>query len=916
MASKKTLKPAAKNQPTTSGKTPARPASPQSTDAPTESTPVDQARRLQESDFKRLPWRSVGPAIMGGRIADMAFAPGNPKTWFAAYATGGLWRTTNHGTTFTPLFDHEENASLGSVAVADAPADWSGWDASVKKADRLEKGKAKIIWVGTGEGNGRNSSSWGNGVYRSVDSGKTWQHLGLENTHDIPRLAVDPRNPDVCYVAALGHLWGRNKERGLYKTTDGGQTWDLVHHIDANTGCCDVILDPKNPDIVYAAFYDRLRTPYSFQSGGPKGGIYKSVDAGKTFTQLKKGLPKQTGRIGLDVFLCDPQKLVAVVEATEGGANSIRDDRMRGGGVFRSDDGGESWRRCSYRSPRAFYFSKIKFDPSDDNRLYMLGWTTEVSEDGGETFRGGWGDILHADHHAILVDPTDPSHIIVGTDGGAYQTFDKGENWDFLNTIAVGQFYNISLDNADPYRITGGLQDNGTWVFPSATNRQEDKSEAARTPQTGITNADIEFVLWGDGFHADFQPDDPDIVFGEWQGGNLTRVNLKTGERYWCIPEAREGQARFRFNWNSPFFVSSHDPDVIYHAGNRVFKLTNRGENWEVISPDLTTNHPDKMTTVGSNAETFCTVVSLSESPLKAGLLWAGSDDGLIHVTQDGGKSWTDVTPKAVEGKYISRIHASYHAEGTCYASVDGHRSDDMEPHVLMTTDFGQSWKDITGDLPAGRSVMVVRDDLQNSNVLYCGTESGVFASTNAGKNWIRLHGKGLPTVPVYDIKQHPREGDLVIATHGRSVWIMDDIRFLAGLDDTAVVSPLHLFPLRDVTPKWKLAYNGLWSHKLFRAPNPPMGLKIDYWVAEYQGEEVSVTIENEKGVTVKKLSGSGAPGFNRVVWNLQPDDWLKLADKGEEMFMNDFHARPGQYTVKLKLADHTAEATFKILPR
>lgn len=853
---------------------------------------------------------------MGGRISDLCFAPGNPKAWYIAYATGGVWRTKNHGTTFESIFDKESTASIGSIAVADAPADWIGWDKDTKKSDRLEKGKEKIIWVGTGEGNGRNSSSWGCGVFRSTDSGKSWQNVGLENTHDIPRIAVDPRNPDVCYVAALGHLWGRNKERGLYKTEDGGSTWNLIHFIDENTGCCDVILDPKNPDVVYAAFYDRLRTPFSFQSGGPKGGIFKSTDAGKSFKQLKKGLPKETGRIGLDVFLGDSKKLIAVVEATEDGANSIRDDRMRGGGVFRSEDGGESWTRCSYRSPRAFYFSKVKFDSKNDQRVYMLGWTTELSDDGGNTFRGGWADLLHADHHAILVNPQDPAHIIIGTDGGASQTFDGGETWDFLNTMAVGQFYNIALDQSESYRIAGGLQDNGTWVFPSANHREVPKDEACKTPATAITNSEIEFVLWGDGFHAAFQPDDPNIVYGEWQGGNLTRVNLQTGERRWCIPEAREGQPRFRFNWNSPFFVSAHDSNIIYHAGNRIFKLKNQGENWEVISPDLTTNHPEKMTTVGSNAETYCTVVSLSESPIKAGILWAGSDDGLIHVTQNEGKSWENVTPSDINGWYVSRLHASAHKPETCYASIDGHRSDHMDPLLLVTHDSGKSWKNITGDLPASHATMVIREDLKNPDVLYCGTEFGLYLTVNQGKNWIRLHGKGLPTVPVYDIQQHSREGDLVLATHGRSVWIMDDARFLGQLSQEILAKPLHLFELRDTKPKWKLAYNGLWTHKMFRAPNPPTGITIDYWISEYSGDEVSITIENETGVKVKSLSGSNAPGFNRVVWNLQPDEWHKLPDKGEEMFMNDFTARPGKYTIKVKMGDHSVSGSFEILER
>jgi photosystem II stability/assembly factor-like uncharacterized protein len=879
----------------------------------TESSPL--SRQLTEADLKRLPWRSVGPAIMGGRISDMCFAPGNPKTFYVAYATSGLWRTKNHGTTFQSLFDKEVTSAIGSLAVCDAPADWEGWDKDIKKADRLEKGKEKIIWVGTGEGNGRNSSSWGHGVYRSTDSGKNWTHCGLENTHDIPRLVVDPRNPDVCYIAALGHLWGHNPERGVYKTTDGGKTWDKVLFIDDKTGCCDIAIDPKNPETLYAAMYARLRTPHSFVSGGEKGGLFKSTDGGKSWKQLKTGLPKNTGRIGLDIFAGDTQKLIAVIEATDGGSNSIRDDRMRGGGVFRSDDGGATWRRCSHRSPRAFYFSKIKFDPTNDQRIYMLGWTTEVSDDGGETFRGGWGDILHADHHAILVNPSDSSHIIVGTDGGAYLTFDKGDNWDFLNTIAVGQFYNIALDDSTPYRISGGLQDNGSWVWPSShPTREAEEEKACRTPATGLTNADIEFILWGDGFHTDFDPEDKNIVYAEWQGGNLTRVNLHTGERRWLIPDAREGQPRNRFNWNAPFFVSQHKPHAIYLGGNTVFKLTNKGENFECISPDLTTADGSKMNTAGSNAENFCTLVSLAESPLKPGLLWSGSDDGLVHLTQNDGKSWDNVTPSEAAGRYVSRVEASHHTESRCYISLDGHRMDDMKPCLLMTSDFGKSWINITGDLPKTHSVMVIREDDTNPNILYCGTEAAMFVSLNQGKNWVKMHGKGLPTVPVYDIKQHQRDRDLVIATHGRSVWVLDNANWFSQATPENLAKPIHLFNLRSVKPIQRLHYNGLWSHKMFRAPNAPTGITIDYWINEYNGDEVSAVIENETGVTVKKLTGSNAPGFNRIVWNLQPDDWHKLADKSEEMMMNDFHCRPGKYKVKLTFGDNSAEGEFSIL--
>jgi photosystem II stability/assembly factor-like uncharacterized protein len=869
-------------------------------DPATKKAPPMGKRTLTEIDLKRLPWRSVGPASMGGRVSDLCFKPGDAKTFYVAYATGGLWRTTNRGTTFEPLFDKvTETSSIGSVAVARM----KGEDARFR------------IWVGTGEGNGRNSSSWGHGVYRSDDDGKTWEGCGLEETHDVPRLAVDPRDPDVCFAAALGHLWGPNPERGLYKTTDAGKTWGLVLAIDADTGCCDVIVDPEEPDTVFAAMYHRRRTPWSFRSGSETGGIYRSRDGGRTWTKLTKGLPESTGRIGLDVFAGDTKKLIAVVESTQDGANSIRDDRMRGGGVFRSDDGGETWRRLSVRSPRAFYFSKIKFDPKDDQRVYMLGWTLECSDDGGLTFYQGGGTVLHADHHAVIIDPQDPDHLVVGTDGGVYQSFDRGKTWDFLNTMATGQFYNIALDASDPYRIIGGLQDNGTWLGPSATNKESEKMDSAGVPATGISNCDWQVVFWGDGFHAAFDPTDPDTVYAEWQGGNITRINTRTGEKRYISPEPREGEPRHRYNWNSPFFVSPHDPTVVYHAGNSVFRLRERGEKWERISPDLTTRDPDKIETVGSNAETHCTVVSLCESPVRAGILWAGTDDGLIHVTRDGGRTWRDVTPPAVEGRYVSRLHASPHAEGRCYASVDGHRQDDMRPCVLVTDDFGETWADVTSDLPPGRTVHVVRDDLFRPDVLYCGTEQALWVSADRGGSWVRFHGSGLPPVPVYDIQQHPRETDIVVGTHGRSVWILDDAHWLSELTPEVLGSAFHLFSVRPARPQWKLEYPALWTHKAFRAPNPPAGARIDYWIGDYTGDPVEGRVEDSKGVVVKRLSGTNAPGYNRVTWNLEPEEWLKLADLGEDLW-NPFHVRPGEYRVTLKMGDLEASRTFEVLPR
>jgi photosystem II stability/assembly factor-like uncharacterized protein len=876
-------------------------------------TDAASGRELTTADLRRLPWRSIGPAVMGGRVAALAFAPSDTKTFYVGFATGGVWKTTNLGTTFRPIFDDKETSCIGAIAVGDAPPSWGGWSAEERKKpkkDLVEAGRGKIVWIGTGEGNGRNSSSWGNGVYRSTDAGATFEHVGLAETHDIPSMAIDPRDPDVCYVAALGRLWGHNPERGLFKTTDGGKTWDPVLQIDDRTGCCEVALDPQNPDVIYAAMYQRLRTPHSFQSGGLEGGIFRSKDGGKTWEKLGGGLPSQTGRIGLAVYPKDPRILYAVVESDEGGGRDIADDRSKSGGVFRSDDGGDTWTRQSVRTPRAFYFARIYVDPANPERVYLPGWVIEVSEDGGKTFRGGVGDKIHVDHHAFLIDPDDPKHLVNGNDGGVYQSFDGGETWTFLNTMAVGQFYNVAVDMGDPYRVAGGLQDNGTWVGPSATRKETGKNRDG-TLNTGITNADWEFVLWGDGFRAAFDPTDANVLYGEWQGGNLTRVDMARGTKTICTPRAKEGQPNYRFNWNSPFFVSPHDPQVLYHGGNVVFRFTERGDKWEIVSPDLTTADGRKILTAGSTAENYCTLTALAESPLEAGLLWAGSDDGLVHVRLGG--EWKNVTPKEADGLYVSEVEPGHHDKGRALVSVDGHRSNVFKPLILLTEDFGASWQDATGDLPSDTVVKVVREDLTNPDVLYCGTEHGAFVSIDRGKRWIRMNGKALPTVPIDDIVQHPRELDLVLGTHGRSIWVLDDASVFGQLTPAVLASAFHLFPVRPAKRYWRRHYGGLWTDQLWRAANPPFGARFDYWIGEYQDEEVAFVIEDAHGKEVAKMTGPNAPGLNRAVWDLQPHEWRRLPDRGEDLH-EPFYALPGSYRVKIKYGKHKAEAAFEVV--
>ena len=857
------------------------------------------ARPLTADDFKGLSFRSIGPSNMGGRVSSIALVPGSRTSFYAGFGTGGVFKTENLGVTFTPVFDDQPNLSIGAIAVADAPENWAGWAEEEKKeppappaeggtakdagaakdapADkgktRAEKGKGRIVWVGTGEGNGRNSSSWGNGVYRSTDAGRTWTHLGLENTHDIPRLAVDPRNPDVAHVAALGHLWGANPERGVYKTTDGGKSWKHSLKVDADTGACDVVLDPKGPDTVYAAMYARRRTPWSFSGNSEKGGIFRSSDGGASWTKLTRGLPARTGRIGLTVFPKDPRILYAVVESDTGGVQDSFDNYSKTGGLFRSDDRGDSWTRVSPINFRPFYFSRVATDPENADRVYLPGWDLAISDDGGKSFRGSGSPKVHVDFHAIVVNPLDPNQILVGNDGGVYVSHDRAKTWDYLNRMATGQFYRIAVDDSDPYRVAGGLQDNGSWMGPSETQfESEDAGPGGEAREDGILADDWRTIFFADGFTVAFDPVDRNIVYATGQGGAVARIRLDNNVKTSIAPAVREGQERIRFNWNSPYFVSPHDPTVLYMGGNKVFRLIERGNRFEAISPDLSKNEPVKTATVGSDAETYGTVVSLAESPLVAGMLWAGTDDGRVQVTKDGGKSWSDVTPKEAGGLYISRLAPSRHQKDAAYVAVDGHRSDDFRTLLFLTEDAGRSWRSIAGDLPPKEPVEVVVEAILNKETLFAGTEFGLYVTVDRGAHWVRLNGKSLPPAPVDDLVIHPRERDLVVGTHGRSIYILDDVTPIAQLTAENRAKPLVLFKPMAATPRLYTGRNYGGGAGLFRASNPAMGATITYWLKEGNPDGVSLSIADASGATIREINGPGRPGLNRVVWDLQAD--------------------------------------------
>ena len=834
--------------------------------------------------LKGLSARAIGPAIMGGRISDIALDPENPWTFYVAAAHGGLMKTTDNGASFSSVTEKESFVSTGAVAVAPS--------------------NAKVVWLGTGEANDRNSSGWGTGVYRSTDAGATWTRAGLERTRAIARIAVHPHDPDTAYVAAVGDLWSPTADRGLYKTTDGGKTWKAVLQAagaDADkVGAGDVAIDPANPEVVYTALYARRRTPWSFVAGPDAtggrdaGGIFRSTDGGATWKKLTSGLPSSTGRIGLSVHAKNAKIVYAIVQSADAGTSNIDDVTSRKGGVFRSDDGGDTWTRQSNLNPRPFYFSQIRVDPQDDRKVYVLGFALHVSEDGGRTWREDRFKNVHSDCHALAIDPRRPERVLLGTDGGVYASYDRGAHWQHHATMAVGEFYRIAVDNSSPYRICGGLQDNLNWLGPSATNTKD-----------GIVNQDWINIQGGDGFYCAFDPSDRNLVYAESQSGFAHRMNVESGATKQLRPEPAEGQAAFRFHWNSPFVPSAHDPGVMYLAGNRVFMLTDHGESWRVISPDLSTSHPDRIATTGSGAETYGVVFALAESPVKAGLIWAGTDDGKVWLTEDRGGKWTDLTaslPPEAKGQWIARIEPGHKDDTVAYLVVSAYQSGNYAPLVYRTGDRGRTWQNLASGLPKEWPARVVREDPANPDLLFAGTELGLYVSVDRGAAWQPLG--NLPRVPVDDIVVHPRERDLVIATHGRSLYILDDIRALEDLTPAVAQEAAHLFPIapaiaHELLPGWSDSEG---STGIYRAANPAAGATLTVYVKEFTGDSISIAIKGPDGRPVATLKAPGTPGFNRLAWNLKPGGDVLTPYGGE----GAKYVRPGEYDATLTFGSIT----------
>lgn len=841
--------------------------------------------------LKNLEWRQIGPANMGGRVTDVEGVPGDPTTVYVATGTGGIFKTTDAGTNWKPIFDRQNTISVGDIA--------------------LEPGNPDVIWVGTGESNTRNSISYGDGVYKSTDGGRNWQHMGLKDSDTISKVIVHPKDPDTVYVAAVGHTWGPNEERGVFMTDDGGKTWKKTLYIDEFHGASDLEIDPRNPNILYAGMWYFQRRPWTFTSGSEKGGVFRSTDGGRTWKKLDKGLPKLIGRVGLSVAPSNPEVVYAILEAKDGT-------------LYRSDDKGDSFKRVYKKFDivgRGFYYTTVRVDPTDENKVYAVASPLFVSLDGGRSFTR-ISRSTHIDYHALWIDPENPKRIWQGQDGGVAVTYD-GENWEYKNNFAIGQFYQIFADNQEPfYYITGGMQDNGTWNGPSQT----------REP-AGILNDDWRMVSFGDGFFAIAHPDDPQLFLTESQGGYVVRTDMRNREQQRVVPYFGPGGAaennKYRFNWDAPLIPSPHDKDTAYLAGNVVFKSTDFGRTWTIISPDLTKADPERLKDAGgpvytenTTAEYFATILSLAESPLQPGLIWAGTDDGNLQITADGGSSWRNVignVPGIPADSSVSHIELSARDKNRAYVAFDRHKFDDYRPYVFKTSDGGRSFTNITGNLPKGAYVHVLREDPRNPDVIYAGTEVGLFVSLAGGGEWIELNMKNFPRVAVHDMLIHPRDNDIVLGTHGRSLWIFDDARPVQELNSGRVLEKdFHVFPVR---PAYRFTTRftryGI-GDEPFRGDNPPKGALITYYLKKKPDEKTKLKLEifdagGAKIAEVKNLPKER--GLNRTVWNLSYEGAKQRKPPPPEQI--EFfgpprgpQALPGSYTVKLLAGDRVVGET------
>ncbi len=844
----------------------------------------------QDGIFRPFRWRNIGPANMMGRISALDALDEDYRVVLVGSASGGVFMSSNAGITWTPIFDEYGSGSIGDVA--------------------FFQGNPDIIWVGTGEAHNRNSSGWGDGIYKSTDGGKTFQNMGLEETHQIARIATHPTDPDIVYVAAVGHLWGYSGIRGLFKTTDGGKTWEKLSNglpDDEKTGCTEIKMHPVDPDVLFCAMYHRLRKPWHFHSGSPSGGIFKTEDGGKTWHKLIQGLPiGDTGRIGIDICRSKPEVVVASVEASD---QLPADMSVPGPGVYRSDDEGETWRYLLRHTSRPMYHGRIAVNPLDDNLIYVIARDYRFSSDGGKTFRGKPWRGAGGDDHDLWISPQDKNVFYVASDQGAHLTLDHGRSFLSFNNMAIAQYYAIGVDMRDPYWVYGGMQDIGGFGGPSNSRDYQ-----------GILNDHNIEVNGGDGFHMQIDPTDWRTVYTVCHVGGLGRINMETREyklisprpetimnfneyhdpdfpetpvRYSIFPgehwlwrqSSRSSYSsllppQFRYNWSSPVIVSFHNPHTLYFGGNYLFRSIDRGDSWQIISPDLTTNDPEKRNSSNSGglthevtgAENHCTIITISESPIDASILWVGTDDGNVQVSKNGGKIWTNVRPNikdVPQGIWVSRVEASHFHKGAAYVTFDGHRSDDFTPYVFKTTDFGVSWTNISGNIPDGQSVYVIREDHLNENLLFLGTEFACFATIDGGKNWHRIM-NNMPTVAFHDLVIHPRDYDLVAGTHGRSIWIIDDITPLQQLTPEVLSKDVHILENRTATRWQSVSLGRQQTFFKFRGENPQSGAFIHFYLKSVPEGEVILQVqdlENNRHATVRVFP---KPGLNKARWDMR----------------------------------------------
>ena len=874
---------------------------------------------LAEVSLGSFKFRSVGPALTSGRISDLAVNPDNHKEFYVAAAAGGVWKTENGGVTFDPVFDNEGSYSIGCLA--------------------MDPNNHNVIWVGTGENNNQRSVSYGDGVYKSIDGGKSWKNVGLKESEHIGMIKIHPGNSDIVYVAAYGPLWSAGGDRGIYKSTDGGETWELILEVSEHTGFNEIHMDPRNPDVLYATAHQRRRRQWTYLGGGPESGIYKSTDAGKNWIKINRGLPSgDKGRIGMAISPVNPEKIYAVVEAQAGK-----------GGFYRSTNRGASWERMSSSVSSGNYYQELVADPVNEDRVYIMNVFTQVTDDGGKTFRNRGEKSKHYDNHCLWIDPNDNMHCIEGTDGGVYETFDN-ENWRMFTNLPVTQFYKVSVDNDFPfYNIMGGTQDNYSLVGPSQTLSDH-----------GIVSSDWIVTVTGDGFESVVDPKNPNIIYAQSQHGNLMRFDRQSGEMVNIVPKPRKGEKEYNWNWDSPVMVSPHNHKTLYFAANKLFKSTDMGDSWEVISGELDRNIDRNlwpvmgkvwpMDAVAKNGSTsrYGAAVSLDESRVQQGLIYVGTDDGQINITEDDGKTWRQVNsfPGVPEYTYVYDLVADKHNAEKVYAVFNNHKSGDFTPYIYVSGDKGISWSNISGDLPEGAVYALCQDHVK-ADILFAGTEYGVFVTLNGGKNWKRLKA-GLPTINVRDMAIQERENDLVLATFGRGFYVLDNYAPLRELVPENIEKEAYLFGIKDafLYNTWRplgglgTKEKGFQGQDYFSVPNPENAAVFTYWIKdgvttlkserekrekdafkngktipyptldEYKAEKDELpsylifSICDENGKEVRELRTPLQKGLNQVKWDMTyPADLsVRSADASPVRGLpsSNVFVLPGKYQVSM----------------